>query len=299
MAPSPLAARFEAAREFFSLRQTEARAAAIPAEKRTSMARSLRLAIQKRDAAETLWLAGLTAEGLRLAREAFVIAHESEPSQAGADAAIAATRKRLDETALPELDTEVGDGHQRLFEEMLAGHDVIARRAAPLALDPRGIARKRLERIVVGALGAVAVVALLWLALRTPKTLRAEASAINSDRFTAANAVDGRNETEWLLPDHAPGWLDVWVGAPRRIKAVKLLNAHIPPYNDRATQDYHLEVFTRGGKLARSIDGSFGAFTDDPKWVTVPLDIADVERVRFEVRSFHKNGGGLAEIEVD
>jgi hypothetical protein len=139
---------------------------------------------------------------------------------------------------------------------------------------------------------------LVWFVVHTPKTVRAEASASYGERFPPANAVDGRNETEWLLPDRTTGWLDLWLGPPRKVKAIKVLNAHNGPYDDRATKEWHVEVYGKGAQLAKAIDGSFPEFSNDPQSVTIPIDAGDVERIRFEIRGFHRTGGGVAEIEV-
>jgi hypothetical protein len=295
---APIAARIEAAREYFTLKSTEARAAAIPADARVSMGKSLALARQRRAAAEVLWLAGETAEALRLAREGFVLAYDaSEPANVR-DESLRALKSKVDETKIPGLDDELTDPHSKLFESLIAGHDAIAGKATTLALDAKGIARTRTNRIVVASLATIAFVVLAWLVLHTPKTVRPEASSSYGDKFPPANAVDGRNETEWLLPDRTPGWLDLWLGPPRKVKALKVLNAHNGPYDDRATKEWHVEVYAKGGKSVKQIDGAFPEFSNDPQAVIIPVDADDVERVRFEVRGFHRTGGGLAEIEV-
>lgn len=300
MARSTLTARIEAAREFFSLRDTEARAETIPADRRASMAKGLVLAEQKREAAEVLWLSGDPAEAFKLAREAFLLAFDaSEPARAETPESIVATKSTLEDTKVPDLDVDVTDAHRKLFEVLLRDHDSLVRGAEPLALDKSAIARKRVQRIALGALGLVAFVALVWFLVHTPKTIRAEASAAYADRFPAEAAVDGRNETEWLLPDHATGWIDFWIGPPRRIKTLKVLNAHNAPYNDRATKEWHVDVFVKGGQLAKSIDGAFAEFSAEPAWVSIPIDVDGVERIRFEVRGSHMAGGGLAEVQVE
>ncbi len=95
-----------------------------------------------------------------------------------------------------------------------------------------------------------------------------------------------------------PGWIDITVQPVRRLKAIKFLNAHNPPYNDRATKDWHVDVFGKNGQVLKSIDGTFAEFSESPAWVTVDLGLDNVARVRFEVRTWHSLGGGLAEFEV-
>jgi hypothetical protein len=82
------------------------------------------------------------------------------------------------------------------------------------------------------------------------------------------------------------------------VSRIRLLNTHNTPYNDRATLEYRLIVFAHGVE-ARSIDGAF-EFSASPAWVTHDLGgIEGVDRVRFEVRTWHQHGGGLAEIQVE
>src|SRR5580698_6108873 len=53
--------------EYFTLRDASRTVASIPEETRASVYRGLHLAFQKREAAETLWPRGSTAEALKLA----------------------------------------------------------------------------------------------------------------------------------------------------------------------------------------------------------------------------------------
>jgi len=87
---------------------------------------------------------------------------------------------------------------------------------------------------------------------------------------------------------------------PRSLKRIKLMNGHNPPYNDRQTQDYSLEIYGSGGKLLKTIDGTFGDFNEAPPVVPVELGVSEtVERIRFVVKTFHKAGASLAEAEVE
>src|SRR6185312_11531975 len=69
-APAPTApiSPVDRVREFFTLDAAERAVRAIPEGPRTTAARELALAFQKRAAAETLWPRGSCAEALRLAR---------------------------------------------------------------------------------------------------------------------------------------------------------------------------------------------------------------------------------------
>lgn len=294
----------EDVREFFLLRDAEARSQKLPADLRATLQRDLAVARQKREAAETLWMAGSTAEALGLIGEACTLCIQCV-ERAGVDVtpkaagdAAATMRPTLEGATLPALDAEVAGKDSELYFNLVAEFDQLHRALTPATLPKTDLVARRRARalgaVLAFALGVVAVV----LALRTPKSLKAEASAVFSDKFAAAKAVDGRPENEWLLPDHMPGWVDVTVLPARRLKAIKILNAHNPPYNDRATKDWHIDVFSKSGQVLKSVDGTFAQFSDNPPWITVDLGVDNVARIRFEVRSWHATGGGVAEIEV-
>jgi hypothetical protein len=114
--------------------------------------------------------------------------------------------------------------------------------------------------------------------------------------FSADMAIDGRNDTWWLLPDRATGWVEQRMSPGRHVSEVVLLNCANPPSLDRGTSDYRLEIYS-GGSLARAIDGHFD-WADTPQPVTHTIDMDNVQRVRFVVRGYHRTGAGLAEMTV-
>jgi hypothetical protein len=80
------------------------------------------------------------------------------------------------------------------------------------------------------------------------------------------------------------------------VETVTVINTANPPSLDRGTQDYRIEIYS-GGSLARSIDGHFD-WVDSPQPVTHEVHMDGVQRVRFVVRSYHRTGGGLAELQI-
>jgi hypothetical protein len=303
---SPVVARIQGVREFFALKDAEARSGKLPPDVRESVARDATIARQKREAAEVLWLGGGPAEALGLARAAFelVAGAVERAHEAGAAPALPASavelRANIANKPLPALDTEIVDADTPTFFGLLAAHDQLRALVEPASLSKPEIANRRRGRIgwAIGA-GLFTVLVAYYL-LRTPRVLRPEASAIYDEGHNAAKAVDGRTETEWLLPNGQTGYIDFTVVPPRKLKQMKLLNGHNPPYNDRQTKDYHLEIYGEGGKVLESIDGTFGEFNAAPASVPVDLHVSEkVERIRFEVRSFHIAGAALAEVEVE
>jgi hypothetical protein len=267
--------------EFFLLRDLAESARGVPAERRLAVKRAHLLARQKRDAADVLWGAHSRAEALRLIREAVAIAREA--GEAPAD--------------LQALNSELGGEHEAQFAAL---HDeleeLFARQLGP-ALGPRGVARLRANRIVLASAMLVAVVAALYSALHQKKTLVAEASARYAIGHDAPKAIDGSDKTEWLLPDRSTGFIEVQIVPPRTVSRIRILNARNLPYADRASKDYEVEVFLKGGGVKQQKD-SFPSLSTDPTWREVPVN-ARIDRVRITILSHHGTGGGLAEIEID
>ncbi len=298
-----MSAVVERVREWFLLRELRARRFGIPDALHRRTARVSRAARRRREAAEALWQAGFPAEALRLAEEAVELAR-----QARRDAGVAAGAE-VDEAALPALsplsapegapllDDDVRPAHAARFRALLARQEQLAEEHPELELDARQIGRLRLARVggvLAVALAAIGVVAAI---VRGPHLLRAKASATYDSHFEAANAVDGSDTTEWLLPDRTPGSIDVTVIPARKLKRVKLLNARNQPYADRATKEFHVDLL-EGGKVVKSLDGQFDAYSAQPTWRTLDAGVR-ADTVRVEIRSWFLNGGGLAEVQVE
>lgn len=272
-------------REWFLLRDLESRAAKVPPEVASKSVGQFRLSNQRRGAAEALWVAGYPSDALRTLADAIAIARE-------------ATSSEPKTYELPLLDDEITKEHAGRFREMLAEHTRLCRDHAELAHDRKEIASKRRMRAIGAIAGAFAAVALIYLVVRTPRTLKATASGMYDGRYDPINATDGNESTDWLLPDRVTGWIEVQVLPPRNLSRVKLLNARNVPYNDRATNEFRVEAFSNG-KVVKSADGKFDGFAPEPVWRTIELGGQRVDRIRIEVKSFHLSGGGFGEIEVD
>ncbi len=201
--------------------------------------------------------------------------------------------------AAPRLDAEVTADHAAAFHKVLAARVAIDREVHPAALTVAQIGAKRRNRIALAVFVALVAIVGSYLALRRPTGTFADASAYfgNNDQFAPANAIDGNPDTEWLLPDHTTGWLEVNIGPPRRIAAVSIVNASNQPHEDRATREYTIEVWAHG-ELARSVEGTL-PFSTARNPVRHQVDVDDAERVRVIVRSWHQLGAGLAELSFE
>ena len=170
----------------------------------------------------------------------------------------------------------------------------LARVSARRAMTPRAQKMAR-WRWSVGV-GSVLVVALLLMMSLWGRP-RVQASGVLSAANPAANAIDGLEATEWLLPDATPGWVDVLLPSARSVHSVRLVNAHNVFYADRGAKAVRVTAFTAQNKAA-SVEGSFARLTQDRSVLDLPLEAGGVTRVRVEVLTYFQTGGGLAEVEV-
>jgi hypothetical protein len=306
--------------EFFTLREAAAAIAREAPETRDARARLLRRARQKRDAAEALWSVSQTAEALRLATESLelflAMARESTPTSEGAPkdvaavlaalgaspkvaARIGAAAASLDAVALPVLDGDVTTEHLGLYRDLADALDLLDAHLAPHALLPRDIRSLRLTRIGGVALFVALAFGVVAFWLTRPERIAATASAFyaNDPQFGPEKVVDGLPETEWLLPDRTPGHVELRLPSARTVTAVRLLNGHNRQFNDRAVREYTVELHA-GPRLVASKEGEFAEFQEAPTWTDVPVRGDAVDRVRVVVRSWHRMGSALAEIEL-
>jgi len=278
-------------REYFSLRAAEERARSLPSERRTAIARDVRLSAQRRVAAHTLAQTGAIAEALRLVRDAQLLLVQHEDLVGKPDQAVAEVPE------LPLFDEECTDAHNALFERLLASQLRLQVELGALSLEPAERAMQRTSRRAAAiGLAVVVVVGLGWWARRTQ--LVAEASGSWSDKYPPSNAVDGDESTHWLLPDRSLGWLDVKLLPARKLRTVSVLPGYQPP--TYGVIDYRLEAYA-GGNVVKSVDGTFSVPSggNKPPWVAIaiPTDVK-VEKVRLVVKSYHDIGGSIAEVKI-
>ncbi|HEY3253105.1 MAG TPA: hypothetical protein VGJ91_04120 [Polyangiaceae bacterium] len=180
------------------------------------------------------------------------------------------------------------------FDWIWAEVERLTRFSARHALTPRARSLRRFRR---GSFSLASVALVLLTCYLLWGRSRAQASAIHSDAFAVKNVVDGLEATEWLLPDGTLGWVDVIPPRARTVHGIRLFNAHNTFYADRATRAVHVTAFTERGP-GPSVDGAFAAFSESRSVLDLPLEASDVTRIRVEIVSYFKSGGGLAEIEI-
>ncbi|HEY8432294.1 MAG TPA: discoidin domain-containing protein [Sandaracinaceae bacterium] len=208
---------------------------------------------------------------------------------------VEAARARAAKT-MPLLDAEVSAADGELFQQLVTARRHVERVLAPASMTPAQIRWTRVSRIGFASVLALAGAVGLWLLLRPPTGVEATASAQYNAEFPPSNVIDGNEDTEWLLPNAQAGWLDVRIMPPERIETLRLKNSHNRHFNDRATREYTIEFFSNGQRV-HTIEGSWAGINPRPPWTEHQVGIDNVERIRFNVRSWHRAGAGLAEIE--
>lgn len=203
---------------------------------------------------------------------------------------------KANEAAAPTLDAQVTPEHAALFHRTLAARHALERAVAGVARAPSDVRRAQVTRLATLGIVTAGLLVGAFFLLRTPAGVFASASEQfgSDDHYQASNVLDGRPDTEWLLPDHATGWVELRISPPRRIARVSILNAHNAPMNDRATLGYTVEVYAHG-EMVQTTDGNF-TFSPNPEAVIHDVNEDNVERIRVAVRSSYNYGGGLAEI---
>jgi len=279
-------------REYFSLREAEERGKGLDSAARRRLAAEVRLSRQKRVAAETLFDVGQRAEALQMASAAFALLASHR------DLAGDRRSEELEPIELPVHDEDVREEHDHRFHQLVERQKTLQQELADVALDDRTRGQRRLLRgaTVVSLAFAFALVAWWWSA-RT--VLTAEASSQVSERSSAANAVDGVESTQWVLPDKTVGYLDVKVSPAQRLVSVTMMNGWDPPSS--AVRAFRLEAYD-GATLLKSQDGELlqqpggGA---KPSWTTVPFVVDHkVNRVRIVVKSTYERAGALAVVRI-
>jgi hypothetical protein len=295
-------------REFFTLRETERTLRALPESPRAALTRGLTLAFQRRDAAETLWPRGSTAEAYRLAREALdsassaldsFAAEASPPRWIPAAQAIAAdARKRTAEAAVPELEADTQPSHEATFRALIDSLFAIEDTAGLGLASPRDIARVRVRRWVgLVAAGAAAIAFLAWY-FHVPTFKAESASGQISPQYGADAAIDGDTMTFWGAPNGQPGWLDLTLTKARAVHVLRV-EAGNPITMHRQTKDAHIECFLADA-VVKAVDVSFPEVTAaGPHWTDVAVNAPKCDRIRISASTFYDMGAVIAEIQVN
>lgn len=208
------------------------------------------------------------------------------------------TRQRATTRSRPSLDDEVTAADGELFQQLAAARRHVDRVLAPASMTPGQLTWTQVSRVGFAAFLGLAATVGLYLALRPATGVTVTGSGQWSAEFAAERAVDGDPATEWLLPDRQEGTLEVRIAPATRMNRIRLKNSHNRHYNDRATQAYTVEVYSND-ELVRTVEGEWPELSPRPDWTAHELGVDDVSRVVIRVRSWHRQGGGLAEVDWD
>mgnify|MGYP001567788020 CR=1 FL=1 len=308
-------------KEYFLLSDARSDAKRIPEDGRRELARVLGLARPRALAAEALWSNGHAAEGLAMLADAFqttlrAISTYCEASGSEAPARetgwealleergmgkdrveeLLSTQETVRDARLPALDGDLSSVDGDLFQKMSRARHDLEDALAPVAMTPAELRATGTWRIAFAGAAVVALAIGAYVVLHSEQGIEAAASAIYSPEFPASNVIDGQPESEWCLPDGQEGWVEVRIEPPERVDTFRLLNSHNRQYNDRATERYRVDFFVDGA-VARTVESSFEEFQVRPEWAEHTIGVDGVERIRVEVLSHHRVGGGLAEME--
>ncbi|MBO6937948.1 MAG: hypothetical protein JJ863_23465 [Deltaproteobacteria bacterium] len=231
-----------------------------------------------------------------LGAAAAVFAKRGVPADLLTEAAEIAKKLRAD---LPTLDEDVSPTHAETFRAAMRVRRRLHDALSPAALTPKEVKLKKAGRWAGLLAGVVLVVGALFLMLRTPHEAVATASGYfaNSPQYAPDKAIDDDENTEWLLADGQTGWLEVRLSPPRSIRQLRIRNGHNRHFRDRAVKEYEVELFDSSGASVGSTEGHFEQLNPDGEWAEHDLGGSDITRIRLTVKSFHRSGPALAEID--
>lgn len=288
-------------REFFGLSRAAELARAGHDPQMSEAKRFLALAVQRADAAASLWEEGHGAVAFRLVHEALgdaALAMTLAQRPVGeAMVGQIAQAKRL---RAPALNEELRPAHHDRFRATMRIVRRLTGRLAPLRSTPRRVSLRRARRIASVALilGGLAYGGYREVVPRP----RIEVSASHErggGEWPATFAFDGDPDTEWMLEDRANGYLQFDFFPPRDLAAIRILNGFNPPYDDRAVRNYRVEVVALSTPRPTVIPGEFEEYTTTPEWRRIELDIEQVTRVRVYADTYHQRGGTIAEVSFE
>jgi hypothetical protein len=309
----------------FLLRDAEALARRLPETDRQVLLRHVARTRQKLESARLLWAHEQYVEGLRLAEESVVevlraaeagsgvlgparpdlgLGGTGSPIWADVLMALGATGEDVQDATVamggplgqrPAWNGDVRPEHRRFFRSATRVSEGALERLTPLVTKPGRIVTARYIRLA-SVVAIAAAFGLTLLSLRGVVDVHASGS-FDEIMHEPHKIIDGNPATEWLLPSNTGGWIEVTF-RPRTVKAVKLLNAHNPPFGDRGTQDFRIEGY-RNNQIVHTSKHKFPKLEDSPHWMTIAIPSLRLDTVRVVIESYHKVGGGLAEIAIE
>jgi hypothetical protein len=291
--------------EFFTLREAEREIRAIPPETQASLARGLALAFQRREAAETLWPRGSVAEALRFASAGLDLAisvidvvartlpSPLPPWVTRAQGTLTDVRARVPPGTLPELDADARPADEEAFRAMIdALTDLQHSRSVKVASTLAQMRRQRAATTATTTLSAVAVLA-WWL--HVPQISSVIASAELDPAYGADNAIDGDPKKGWYLPDRQTGWLELTLGKPQAVSALRFARVT----GNRGTKDARIETFLNGAPV-KTIDVTLPEpISGQVLWSDAPIDSPRCDKIRITVKSSYLQGAAIDEVEVE
>jgi hypothetical protein len=150
----------------------------------------------------------------------------------------------------------------------------------------------------LGVLVVLAIVGVYVGTQRRPRPERAiDATSAFADDWRGhgpQRAFDGDPRTEWHAEDMTAGTIVRRFDPAIQLTNITLLNAQNPPWNDRATDRYRIELVDASGAV-RTIPGR----ARPGERIEHRVDATDLRELRFVAETFHGSSPGVAELVLD
>lgn len=169
--------------------------------------------------------------------------------------------------------------------------------SAQVSAPPRTLPPTLRQRVAFAAGALVFASTVVTFAVHSARATVTSLADYTPD-FASPRAIDGDPQTEWLLPDHRPAFIDISLPTRRAVHGLTLTNGHNAPYLDRAAKSVHVIVFDDDVK----VDEKTVTFTEidkEPSARAVNLKGKVATRVRLDVLEHFGLGGAIAEVEVN
>lgn len=272
---------------------------------------TLKLLKQRTHAAETLFTDGQPAESLPLLDDARVkhlelatqvaeyLTHNTPQfSQHPSVLTLKKNTERLRNLkALPTktLDSDFTDDELASLNRTLRSLDRLHASLEKILCTQDTFKWKSFQRIASAALLGIALVCASWYFFSAGPSVTLKASStLGDNRSSEVNLMDNNPLTAWQLEDNMLGNVTAQFSKPTEIHEITLINGINAPWNDRATKDFRLELFS-GGKVIATFNSSF-SFTLNPQPRKIPMHHKGVTMIKLSVLSFYQTGGGIAEM---
>ncbi|MDP3277159.1 MAG: discoidin domain-containing protein [Deltaproteobacteria bacterium] len=171
-------------------------------------------------------------------------------------------------------------------------HSVAVLRGAVMSPSQRGFVRVQRAVLLVITLSAF-LMFVRWMT--KPDTVIVVPSSSWGSPYFASNVTDHDPNTNWLLPDHATGWIELRFSS-QVVRSIHLLNVQgLPAYGTTACT---LKLLSRGREV-RTMDLDLSTSVNQTRPFVATLDPpVQADAVRIEITGTNRLGAGFAALEI-